>query len=118
MKDTMLQVSVLKEAKASMDTQLKAINISDIEELQDDLQDMFDTNNEIQDLLSRSYATPDGLDDDDLEAELMTLEADLDDDTVAETPSYLSAMSDPLADLPQIPTAQPISQPALEMKLK
>jgi hypothetical protein len=36
--------------------------------LQDDLQDMMDESNEVQELLSRSYATPDGIDDADLEA--------------------------------------------------
>ena len=36
--------------------------------MQDDLQDMMDDSNQVQELLSRSYATPDYLDEADLEA--------------------------------------------------
>lgn len=36
--------------------------------MQDDLQDMMDESSEVQELLARSYATPDYLDDADLEA--------------------------------------------------
>ncbi len=36
--------------------------------MQDQMQDLMDTHNEIQDIMSRSYAVPDGVDEDDLEA--------------------------------------------------
>lgn len=114
MQDTMLQVGALKQAKATMTQQLEQINVADIEDLQEDLQDMFEFNNEVQELLSRSFATPDGIDDDLLEQELMTLEADLGDDMGEEAaPSYLQsaplgASADPL-DLPSVPTTRPLA---------
>jgi len=109
MADTMTQVNALKHAKASMDKQFKELDVADVEDLQDDLQDMFDTHNEIQDLLSRSFATPDGLDDDELESELMSLEAELDADDLGEDelPSYLKASKDPLDSLPSVSQTAP-----------
>lgn len=107
MSDTMLQVGALKQAKATMSQQLEQINFGDIEDLQEDLQDMFEFNNEVQDLLSRSFATPDGVDDDMLEQELMTLEADLGEEMGEEAaPSYLQTHSE--LDLPSVPTTRPI----------
>lgn len=44
------------------------INCYFYQDLQDDLQEMMDDSNEVQELLSRSYATPDYIDDADLEA--------------------------------------------------
>jgi charged multivesicular body protein 5 len=109
MQDTMLQVGALKQAKQTMTQQLEQIKVDDIEDLQEDLQDMFEFNNEVQELLSRSFATPDGIDDDLLEQELMTLEADLGDELGEEAaPSYLSSASADL-DLPSVPTTRPIA---------
>jgi len=109
MADTMTQVSALKQAKQTMDTQLKQMNLTDIDELQDDLQELFEAHTEIQDLLSRSFATPEGLDEDELEAELMSLEAELDVDDLDENelPSYLTTTRDPLSELPTISQKAP-----------
>jgi len=83
----------MKVDAAAMKQQFKQVKITDIEDLQDDMQDLLDTNNEIQDILSRSYALPNDVDEDDLDAELAMLQDELTaEDSI---PSYLKAPSAP-----------------------
>lgn len=98
LKDTFAQVEALKGAKATLDSQIKSFNVDSVEDLQDDLQDLFDTSSQIQDVLSRQYDAPDGLDDADLEAELMSLESELIEEEADDLPSYLLAPSAPTHD--------------------
>jgi charged multivesicular body protein 5 len=98
LKDTFVQVEALKSAKQALDSQIKSFNIDSVEDLQDDLQDLFDSTSQIQDVLSRQYDSPDGLDDADLEAELMNLEAELIEDEADDLPSYLLNASAPTHD--------------------
>ena len=64
-------------------------------ELHNQFEDIFTENNQIQEALSRSYETPNFLDENKLEEELDELGVDLSDDE--EFPSYLQ-------DLPKVPT--------------
>lgn len=89
LKDTYTQVEALRTAKATLDSQIKQFNVDSVADLQDDLQDLFDSTAQIQDILSRQYDTPDGLDDADLEAELMGLEAEFIEEEADDLPSYL-----------------------------
>jgi len=103
-KDTMLQVETMKGAAVTLKTQMKDIDVGSIDDFQDDLMDMYDDMNEIQEVLSRSYAMPD-VDEGDLEQELMDLEVDVGDE---ELPSYLTnpEIGD-LGQLPAVPTTPP-----------
>jgi len=92
--DTALQVSVMKQANQSIKAQFKEINVDEIDDLHDDLQDLMDTSNEIQEIMSRQYEMPYDVDEGELEEELMTLEADLDADADA-VPSYLTELQAP-----------------------
>eukprot|EP01111_Echinosteliopsis_oligospora_P008463 TRINITY_DN2414_c0_g1_i1.p1 TRINITY_DN2414_c0_g1~~TRINITY_DN2414_c0_g1_i1.p1 ORF type:complete len:214 (+),score=82.14 TRINITY_DN2414_c0_g1_i1:50-691(+) len=105
-KDTITTVAAMKEGSKVLKQQLKKVNIDQIENLQDDMQDMLDLNNEIQDALSRSYATPDELDEDALDAELAALDDEIDfEDSM---PSYLKAPS-----APQGEVSSPQQEPGL-----
>lgn len=109
LKDTFVQVEALKSAKAALDTQIKSFNVDSVADLQDDLQDLFDTTSEIQDVLARQYDTPEGMDDADLEAELLNLEAEMiEEEGDSELPSYLLQASAPTHD-PSASRANPQS---------
>jgi len=85
-KDTQTTVFAMKAAAQALKVENQKIDIGSVEDLQDDLADMFEDMAEINDLMARSYATPDGLDEDDLEAELAALGDELEglDDLAAE----------------------------------
>jgi charged multivesicular body protein 5 len=98
-------------AMKSANTQLKAVmkkelNVDDIDDLVDDMAEMMDDFNEINEALGRNFATPEGLDEGDLEAELEMLEDELEQEAEAvgtdATPSYLQNTV-----LPNTPTELP-----------
>ncbi|XP_071479709.1 charged multivesicular body protein 5-like [Diadema antillarum] len=82
LKDTKATVDAMKTGVKSMKKEFKKVNLDEIEDLQDEMEDMLEQANEVQETLSRSYATPD-VDEDDLEAELEALGDDMlmDDDS-------------------------------------
>eukprot|EP01126_Amoeba_proteus_P061416 TRINITY_DN8241_c0_g1_i1.p1 TRINITY_DN8241_c0_g1~~TRINITY_DN8241_c0_g1_i1.p1 ORF type:complete len:149 (+),score=29.50 TRINITY_DN8241_c0_g1_i1:296-742(+) len=111
MQDTVLQVNAMKTASQAMKTQMKAFNIGEIEDMQDDLQEMMDQSNEVMDILSRSYDMPFDVDEADLEQELQDLELDEVED---EIPSYLTdtdASVTNLDSLPRVPQPLPTGVP-------
>jgi charged multivesicular body protein 5 len=67
MQHTVTQVQAMKSANLTMRQQLNNISIDEIDDVYDDMQDLLDQNNEIQDLLSRSYDLPFDVDEEDLE---------------------------------------------------
>nr|XP_054750041.1 charged multivesicular body protein 5-like [Lytechinus pictus] len=67
LKDTKATVDAMKTGVKTMKKEFKKVDIDEIEDLQDDMEDMLEQANEVQESLSRSYATPD-VDEDDLEA--------------------------------------------------
>ncbi|GAM21457.1 hypothetical protein SAMD00019534_046320 [Acytostelium subglobosum LB1] len=95
MQDTIITVGAMKQGAKEMKKQFKQIDIEDVDSLQDEMQDLLDFNNEIQESMSRAYSTPDSLDETELEAELMSMEDDLE---LEETPSYLMAPSAPTSE--------------------
>ena len=76
-RDTHEHVSCLKSTAQQLKTEHKKLDVGDVERLQDELQDLYDDNQEIQEILGRNYAVQDDIDDDELEAELAGLEDDL-----------------------------------------
>ena len=102
LKDTANHVSAMKDANKALKKQFKAVNIDQVEDLQDDLSDLLEQAEEVQNALGRSYNTDD-IDEADLEAELAAMESDpslfFAEDTAADgTADYL--------DLPGANTAE------------
>jgi len=99
LKDTKTTVDAMKVGVKDFKKAFKTVNIDQIENMQDEMEDMMEMNDEIQEVMGRSYGMPE-IDDDDLEAELDALgdEIGLDEDT-----SYL----DDAVSAPSIPTNEP-----------
>jgi len=87
LKDTATTVSAMKGAHKELKTAFKDMDMDDLEDLQDDMADMMEMHDEVNEIMGRSYAVPDEIDDDMLEAELDELGDELADET--EIPSYL-----------------------------
>merc|ERR1712146_574223 len=75
LKETADTVSAMKDANKQLKKQFKAININQVEDLQDDMADLLEQAEEVQNALGRSYNTDD-IDEADLEAELAAMEDD------------------------------------------
>ena len=75
LKETATTVAAMKDANKSLKKQFKAINLSQVEDLQDDMSDLLEQAEEVQATLGRSYNTDD-IDEGDLEAELAAMEDD------------------------------------------
>mmetsp|Transcript_48819 Transcript_48819/g.147104 ORF Transcript_48819/g.147104 Transcript_48819/m.147104 type:complete len:207 (-) Transcript_48819:261-881(-) len=111
----------IESAKASVDTvaAMKAANtelkktiqkdlkIDDVEDLADDMAELMEDFNEINEVLGQNFATPEDIDEADLEAELDMLEDELEEEELEAdaTPSYLQE-----SQLPAQPTAAPGSK--------
>lgn len=95
MKDTKTTVNAMKLGLKEMKKEYKNIKLNEIEDLQDQMEDMFEDANEIQEVMGRTYGMPE-VDEADLEAELEALGDDLALDT---DNSFL--------DTPSIPTREP-----------
>ncbi|KAJ3018164.1 hypothetical protein HKX48_003076, partial [Thoreauomyces humboldtii] len=87
MKNTMVTVDAMQIANKELKGQYKKINLDKIEKIQDEMEDLLEQANDLQETMGRSYGLPDGLDDDDLEAELDALGDELMEDEAE--PSYL-----------------------------
>jgi len=102
-KDNITTVSAMKQATKELKTQMKEINIDEVEDLHDDMNDLMEDNDEINEIMGRQYGVPEEVDESDLMAELDSLEAEA--EVEEETPSYLvSAASAAAKDLgPPVP---------------
>ncbi|KAJ3240354.1 hypothetical protein HDU81_004022 [Chytriomyces hyalinus] len=111
LKNTIVTVDAMRTANKEMKAQYKKIDIDRVEALQDEMEDLMEQANEIQETLGRSYGLPEGIDDDDLEAELDALADDLYEEE-EEIPSYLQ---DDVPELPATSNLDPLaSQPVAE----
>lgn len=70
---TVETVAAMKVASKQLKSSMKAININTVESLHDTLTDLMEESKEINEVLSRSYNTPDYIDDDELNSELQML---------------------------------------------
>ncbi|KAJ3772180.1 Snf7 family [Lentinula raphanica] len=102
MRNTMATVDALQASNKEIKKQYGKINIDKIEDMHDEMEEMLERANEIQESLGRSYAVPDELDEEDLEAELEALQFDEEE----EGASYL-------ADINQVPDF--IDEPPVEL---
>lgn len=73
---TVEMVSAMRSATKVLQKQFKKLKVDDVEDLQDDLADVFQDSVEIQEALGRSYNV-DGVTDEELDAELGMLADDL-----------------------------------------
>ncbi|RKP24892.1 Snf7-domain-containing protein [Syncephalis pseudoplumigaleata] len=110
LRHTAMSVEAMKQANTALKKQYKGISIDKIEKMQDEMQDLLESANEVQDIMARSYDVPAEVDEADLEAELDALG----DELLLEgesTPSYLQpstaleeAMPELTDTLPSIPS--------------
>lgn len=75
MVDTVATVTAMKDANKALRKQFKQIDITQVEDMQDEMSDLLDQSEEIQGVLGRSYAMDD-VDESALEDELRALEED------------------------------------------
>lgn len=73
LKDTQVMVGAMQTSVKEMKQFNKQINIDKVEDLRDELTELMQDSNEINEVMSRAYDTPDYLDEADLEAELGAL---------------------------------------------
>lgn len=122
-KDTQTTVAAMTAAAKTLKKEQKKINLNDLENMQDEMEDLLEDVGEISEILARSYGTPDGIEEEDLDAELAGLEAEWENEEIAapaageqqqETaPSYVDSL--PMQPLPNQPnsslkqTQQPMS---------
>ncbi|TPX68605.1 hypothetical protein SpCBS45565_g03007 [Spizellomyces sp. 'palustris'] len=87
LKNTLVTVDAMKLANKELRGQYKKVNLDKIEKIQDEMEDLLEQANDIQETMARSYGLPEGIDEDDLEAELEALGDELIEDEAE--PSYL-----------------------------
>lgn len=99
----------MKEANNQLKSTMKNdLDIDAVEDLADDMAELMEDFNEINEALGRNFATPDDIDEADLDAELEMLEDELEDeiaDTADSTPAYLQASQMPDTPTTQLPSA-------------
>ena len=71
LKDTKTTVDAMRLGVKEMKREYKKVNISAIEDLQDELEDMMDQANEVQEVMGRSYGVGDDIDEAELEAGML-----------------------------------------------
>lgn len=73
-KDSQAQAKAMKNASKTLKKDLKKFNLDKIEDLHDDIADMYYDTMEIQEIMGRSYEVPDDIDDAEMMAELDALD--------------------------------------------
>jgi charged multivesicular body protein 5 len=89
MKSTAQTVQVMKDSSKELKKTIGKMDVGKVEDLRDDIEDLMMESNEINEVLARSYGTPEYLDEADLEAELGMLQ---EFQGVEENPSYLESL--------------------------
>lgn len=112
-------VDAMKAGVKQMKQEYKNVNISEIEDLQDDLQDMMADANEIQEALGRSYGVPD-VDESELEAELEALGDELQKESDTSFLDEVVAPSTVPTSVPSVPASssrEPTAVASTDFKL-
>lgn len=88
LRNTMATVDAMQQANKDLKRTYRNVNVDKIERIQDEMEDLLEQSGALQETLSRSYAMPDDIDEQELEAELEALEEEpLEQES--EMPSYL-----------------------------
>jgi charged multivesicular body protein 5 len=77
LKSVMVMVDAMKTTNKELKKQYGKVDIDKIERLQDEMADLMDVGNEIQESLSSAYGVPDEVDEEELDAELEMLGAEM-----------------------------------------
>ncbi|EPQ27139.1 uncharacterized protein PFL1_05420 [Pseudozyma flocculosa PF-1] len=89
LRNTMATFDAMQTANKEMKKTYGKIDLDKIERMQDEMEDLIESANEVQDTIGRSYAVPDDIDDDELQAELDALGDELEEESADGIPSYL-----------------------------
>lgn len=73
LRNTMATVDAMQTANKEMKKTYGKIDLDKIERIQDDMEDLMESANEVQETMGRSYGVPDEIDESDLQAELDAL---------------------------------------------
>lgn len=99
-RDTTVQVDALKEASKTLKKEFKKVNLSKIDNLQDELRDLYEDTQEVQEILGRVYDVPEDVDEDEMMGELDALACDMENEPDA---GYLAAaLATPGTTLPEL----------------
>ncbi|EAN93195.1 putative SNF-7-like protein [Trypanosoma cruzi] len=100
-KDTKVQLDALKEATKGLKREFKRVDLSKIDNMQEELRDLYEDTQEVQEILGRAYDVPEDIDEDEMMGELDALAFDMEKEP---DPSYLAdALATPGTKLPEIP---------------
>lgn len=89
LRNTMATMDAMQTANKELKKQYGKVDIDKIENIHYDMEDLLEQANEVQEMLGRSYAVPDELDEADLEAELEALALEPEEEDV----SYLTDLN-------------------------
>lgn len=113
-KATVTTVAALKASSAELKKTIRQdLDIDSVDDLADDMAELMEDFNEINEALGRNFATPDDIDEADLDAELEMLGDELETiDEFDSEPSYLQASQMPATPqgMPSAPSATPVDQ--------
>ena len=89
----MATVDAMQQANKDLKRTYKNVSVDRIERIQDEMEDLLEQSGALQETLSRSYAMPEDIDEEELEAELEALEEEpLEQES--DMPSYLQHATD------------------------
>ncbi|CBZ30610.1 conserved SNF-7-like protein [Leishmania mexicana MHOM/GT/2001/U1103] len=102
MKDTHVQVDAMKQANKELRKGMRKLDLDKVENLQDELADLYADTQEIQEIMGRAYSVPEDIDEDEMLGELDALDFDMEKENDAD---YLAeALAMPGTKLPDVPT--------------
>lgn len=73
LRNTMATVDAMKTANKELKRQYGKVDVDKIEQMHYDMEDLLEQANEIQETMARSYAVPDEIDEDELQAGRLNL---------------------------------------------
>lgn len=103
-RDAQTTISAMQAATKTLKSEHKKIKIADIDNMQDEMEDMLEDVGEISEILGRSYGMPDGIEEEDLDAELACLE-----DGWAEEEELSTADAEPAGGVSDYRSSQPVA---------
>eukprot|EP00008_Paramoeba_atlantica_P006162 CAMPEP_0201489276 /NCGR_PEP_ID=MMETSP0151_2-20130828/21730_1 /ASSEMBLY_ACC=CAM_ASM_000257 /TAXON_ID=200890 /ORGANISM="Paramoeba atlantica, Strain 621/1 / CCAP 1560/9" /LENGTH=229 /DNA_ID=CAMNT_0047874811 /DNA_START=76 /DNA_END=765 /DNA_ORIENTATION=- len=106
MRDTAVTVEAMKAANSSIQQQMQSMDVNSVYNLQDQLEEAFDYQNEIQEVMARSYGVPDDIDEADLEAELEALQMESQSTATPSFEALFSSESAPVSEAAATPAEQ------------
>jgi charged multivesicular body protein 5 len=88
-KDNATMVAAMKSTAKELKKAYKDINISEVENLHDEMSDLMDMSEEVNQLMGTTYGVPEDVDEDELLDELDALDDDIELADSEQVPSYL-----------------------------